>query len=245
MTFTSLGDEVAFGSAATVATLTFSTTLLSDVVAGDLIVIFWASNASSLTVSSCSDNGGGGQVYDIASCTPKTGLTLSLGWILCKAKSSNFGTTITVTLSGSSAHVAGTLHAYHASNGNPVLDKQAGAQSDSASPIDTAFTGVLAQPDELGVASWGYRGTTPSGWSQTTPSGWTQPATFGQSGGVSPVVEVPVGYKENIGSTTSINAVSTFTGTITGVHCWILTFTDVALPKRPPFQIVRRVGSGA
>lgn len=244
MSFTNLGDETAFGSTVSGNTYTFSTAALGDVVAGDLIVIFWDALTSGLTVASCTDNGGAGQVYDIASCVPKSGGTHSLGWILCKAKAGGFGTTITVTLSGASAVRCGTLLAFHASNGNPVLDKQCGGVNDASSPVDTTGgTGTLSQANELAVACWGWRGSTgvASGFAQTSPAGWTQPATYGQSGGTSRD-ETPVGFNVNVGSTASITAVATFTNLV-NAHSWLLTFTDNAGPG-PVAATMSSTGTG-
>lgn len=245
MSFTDLADPTGYGAATSGSTIVFDPALLTDVAAGDLVVMFWDVHTSAVTVSSCADNGGGGQTYDISSCTPKTGGTHSMGFVLCKANGNNFGTAITITLSTTASRRSGTLLAFHCSNGNPVLDQVAGSQNDTASPIDTSTTGTLANSDSLGVAAWGYKGTTPSGFSQTTPAGWTAASTIGQSGGTAPVSELPCGYKLSIGSTTGFNAVATFTGTFTnGAHSFLLTFTDVALPFSPRHAGFRRVWAG-
>lgn len=226
MTFTNLGDETAYNGPTSGGTLTFATTLLSDVIAGDLVIIFWDASATGTTISSCSDDGGL-QTYDISSCTPKSANTHSTGWILCRAVAGGFGTTITVTLSGSVARRGGSLLAFRPSNANWQLDAQVGNVGDASSPVDTPLTGTLAQADELAVACWGVRlnAPGPSGFAQTTPAGWTNPATYGKSGGATTMDETPVGYKLNMGATTSFKAEATFTSILT-VHSWLLTFTD-------------------
>lgn len=242
MAFTDLNDQIAFSSGVSASTLTFSTTSLSDVVAGDLLVLFWTASATSLTVSSISDDGGGGQTWN-SSATPKSGLSSSCGFAYCKAISSNFGTTITLTLNTTATVRAGTMMAFHAANGNPVLEITGGAQSDNASPVDTTFTGTLPYTDCLGIVGYGWHTTTTgaSGLAWTEPSGFTAATTFGDSGATfSNRHGAFVEFKANIGATTSIRGNATFT-VLTGCHSWILIFSDVS---RPHIISKRNVWSG-
>lgn len=244
MSFTDLADTTAYGIASSGSTLILSAAALTDVVAGDLIVIAWTAEASSLTVSSCADDGGGGQTYDISNA-PRSGLTLSHGVIICKANGNNFGTNITITLSGSVARRSATLMAFHASNGNPVLDTIAGNGPDNASPVDTAASGTLSDSDSLGVHTQGWRGTTGavSGYSQTSPAGWTTPGSQGASGGATNRDETNISFKLSIGATTSFTAAATYSN-LAAAHSFLLTFTDVALPFKPRRSGFRRAWAG-
>jgi hypothetical protein len=224
--FTDLNDQIAYGSIATASTLTFSTTLLSDVVAGDLLVLFWGTAGVGMSVSSITDNGGGGQTWNFATA-PKSGVSATHGFAYCKAVSGNFGTTITVNLNTTTTRRAGTLMAFHAANGNPVLAITGGAQNDAASPVDTSFTGTLPAADCLGIVGYGWHTTTSSapGLTWTEPVGFTPATTFGDTGASSNRFAEHVEFKANIGSTASIRGVATYT-VLTGVHSWILIFTD-------------------
>ncbi len=247
MTFTNLGDETGYTATTSGNVVTFDPALLTDVQSGDLIILFWDALTSSLTVSSCADNGSGGQTYDISSCTPKTGGTHSFGWVLCRATGNDFGTLITITLSGNATFRSGTLLAFRPSNHNWALDTVCGGQNDAASPVDTTGgSGTLAEADELGVACWGWRGTSSDpGFAQTTPAGWTNPATFGIiTSGSNRSAAIP-GYKLNIGATTTITATATFTS-LTNCHSFLLTFTDILIPStvRPRVSRPLRVWGG-
>lgn len=235
MAFSDLLDSTAFGSNASTNLVDFSTAALGDVTEGDLIVGFWTVNASSITVSSIDDDGDG-NVYDFSQ-TPKSGTTLSHGFFWCRAKGSNFGTRIRVTLSAASTRTSGTLVAVACSNKNPQLVEFGSAQSDAASPVDSAvpsaygLTGVdYPSTDCLVIAGWGWKGgAVASGFAPTTPASLAAVANMGASGGVTTRVESNVALDVNIGTATPAAAVATYTS-ITAAHTWCLVFSDLAIP---------------
>jgi hypothetical protein len=237
-----------FGSAVTAATVTF--TMGGSVPqVGDLMLLGWSANVSSLTVSTCSDNStqsGSANVYN--SRTPLAGSGFTGGVITCiVTRPLVSGDIITITLSTTASRRAGVCLAYRPSNLNPVLDKTGSVQNAAASPMTMSSTGTLSGTTDLGVAFEFWKGgAVLSGWANVSPTTGFTAIANPSSGGTTTKVEVAGVHNPNIGSSSSITPQCTFTSITAGCGEF-LTFTDnVVVPKQPSqITVTRLVGAGA
>lgn len=218
---------------------------------GGFCVIGFAANTAALTVSTCTDDAGGGvgNTWNKAT-TPLTGTTLSCGFVFSKITTALTPSNIvSVTMSATSTRRGIWIDGWNSTNNSGALDQSGSVASATVSPITTSTTAALAQTTDLLISILGWLGgAVGSGYAHSTPAGFTAGDVNGFSGGTTPNVECRYAYKDSAGATTGWAGVSTVTS-ITRAHAWALSFSDVAgaAVHTPPLHtlVVRRTRSGA